>query len=210
MSNIYLLNNRKFEGINNIQIINIKPIKQEIDFNNYDALVITSKYAITSLNSFSKNWKDIPIYAIAPQTAKIIKELNGNVQFTGTKTNGDDFADELLAVLKDKKVLYLRGEKQVSSLVDILNNYKILCDELVVYKSVCKKTSNIKTLPKNSIIIFPSPTTVECFFKHYKWNKSYKAVSFGKITASYLPPDVDSIINQNSSLASCIQEALKL
>ncbi len=209
-NNIYLLSSKKVDGAINLPVMEIKYIDQNIDFGKYDALIITSKYALTSIDSYTSTWKEKPIYAIAPQTAKVVKKLNGNLKFIGTTNNGNDFALELTKILKNKKVLYLRGEKVVSSLSDILNEEKIKCDDLVVYKSICSTLNEKQILPKYSTIIFSSPSTSECFFKNYNWDKSFKAVVFGKTTASYLPKEIKAYISKESSLKYCIQMAKEL
>ena len=60
MTKIYLLNNLKYEGVENLEVFKIDYIKSDINLSNYDALIFTSKNAIYSLDSFNKKWKDIP------------------------------------------------------------------------------------------------------------------------------------------------------
>ncbi len=206
-NNIYILSDKKVDGAKNLPVMEIKYINQNIDFEKYDALVITSKYALTSIDSFTSAWRKKPIYTIAPQTAKVVENLGGNLKFVGTKNNGNDFALEILELLKNKKVLYLRGEKIVSSLSELLNKSEIKCDDIAVYKSICKEFDEKQILPKNSTIIFSSPSTIECFFKNYDWDKSFKAIAFGKTTASYLPKDIIVKISKNTSLKDCVQMA---
>ena len=86
------------------------------------------------------------------------------------------------------------------------NEYpEILVDELVTYKTSCKK-SNI-SLEDNSIFIFTSPSGVECFFNQYSWNDSYKAIVIGKTTAKYLPKEVHYTISSETSIDECINLA---
>ena len=58
-------------------------------------------------------------------------------------------------------------------------------------------------------IIFSSPSSVECFFKNYTWDESYKAVVIGKTTAKYLPSNVEYIISKETSIDVCIKLAKK-
>ncbi len=206
-NNIYLLSSKKIDGAINLPVMNIKYINQNINFEKYDALIITSKYALNSIDSFTNSWKKKPIYAIAPQTAEIVKKLNGNLKFIGNTNNGNDFALELTKLLTNKKVLYLRGEKVISSLSDILNKEKIKCDNLIVYKSICSTLNNKQILPKNSTIIFSSPSTVECFFQNYIWDDSFKAIAFGETTASYIPQNIIVTVSKKSSLKECVNVA---
>lgn len=205
MSKIYLLNDQKYQDIENLDVFGIEYIPSNIDLSTYDALIFTSKNAIYSLDSFNKIWKNIPAYAIAPKTANIIEKLGGKLVFTGETSHGDEFANELILKLKDKKVLYIKALKTISNLVEILKTNQIDIEELVTYKTSCKK-SNI-VLEDNSIFIFTSPSSVECFFKQYAWNNTYKAIVIGKTTANYLPANINYKISSITSIEECIKLA---
>ena len=208
MCKIYLLNNLKYEGVDNLEVFGIKNIISDIDLSIYDALIFTSKNAIYSIDSFNKEWKEIPSYAIAPKTADIINKYNGNLQFTGVSSHGNEFAKELIPKLKNKKTLYIRALKTVSKLVDILKENDINIDELIAYETTCLK--NKKSLENDSIFIFTSPSSVECFFKNYKWHNSYKAITIGKTTSNYLPKNIDYIVSEKTSIDECIKLAKQL
>ena len=205
MAKIYLLSNQIYAEVENLEVFKIEYIESKIDLLKYDALIFTSKNAIYSLESFNKDWKKIPSFAIAPKTAQVIEKLGGKIAFTGITSHGNDFAQELIELLKKKKVLYIKALKTVSNLVDILKNNDVLLDELVVYKTSCKK-SNV-ALENNSVFIFTSPSSVECFFQQYSWNDSYKAIVIGKTTALYLPKNVDYTISSETSIDECIKLA---
>lgn len=206
MRPIYLLNDQKFEGIENLEVFNIQYLQSDIDLNSFDAILFTSKNAVYSLNSFNTQWKEIPSYAIAPKTANIIKKTGGKVEFIGNSGHGNDFANELLPFLKDKKVLYVRALKVVSNLVNILKDNKIDIHELITYKTVCNKNLP-KTLKDNAIIIFTSPSSIKCFFDRYSWNNNFKAIVIGKTTANYLPENIDYIISSSTSVQECVKLA---
>ena len=205
MAKIYLLSNQIYAEVENLEVFKIEYIESKIDLLKYDALIFTSKNAIYSFESFNKDWKKIPSFAIAPKTAQVIEKLGGKIAFTGITSHGNDFAQELIELLKNKKVLYIKALKTVSNLVDILKNNDVLLDELVVYKTSCKK-SNV-ALENNSVFIFTSPSSVECFFQQYSWNDSYKAIVIGKTTALYLPKNVDYTISSETSIDECIKLA---
>jgi len=207
MSNIYLLSDKNMEDVINLPMIQISPIIQNIDLSPYDALIFTSKNAISSIDSFDKSWQQIPSYAIAPQTAKVIQKYNGTLAFTGKSGHGDDFAKELIDQLQNKNTIYIRGAKVVSNLVNILKQNNISCDELIVYETKCKNYTKNQQPAKNSVIIFSSPSTIECFFENFSWDKSFKAVCIGHTTSKYLPKDIKPYIAKTTSLASCIELA---
>lgn len=208
MAKIYLLNNQEFKDVENLEVFGINYISSDINLKNYEALVFTSKNAIYSIDSFNKDWKNIPSYVIAPKTAKIVNNLKGNLAFTGISSHGNEFAEELIPLLKGKKVLYIKASKTVSNLSNILKENNTDLDELIAYETTCKKVN--KSLEKNSVFIFTSPSSVECFFKQYTWNDSYKAVVIGKTTANYLPKEVDFLISSETSIEECIKLARQL
>ena len=205
MAKIYLLSNQKYSNVENLEVFQIKHIKSEIDLLKYDALVFTSKNAVYSLDSFNKDWKKIPSYVIAPKTANVIEKLGGNIAFVGVTSHGNEFAQELLKVLRNKKVLYVKALKTVSNLVGILKENKIQLDELVAYETSCRDSKI--DLEDNSIFIFTSPSSVECFFKQYSWKDSFKAIVIGKTTAEYLPKNVDFTMTVETSIDECVKLA---
>ncbi|RXJ84753.1 uroporphyrinogen-III synthase [Arcobacter cloacae] len=205
MAKIYLLNNQKYPNIENLEVFGIENIISDIDLSKYDSLVFTSKNAVYSLNSFNKDWKKLDSYAIAQKTADVIKELEGKVTFIGNSGHGNEFANELIEMLKDKKVLYVRALKTVSDLPNILKQNGINLDELIAYKTSCKKTYT--NLEKDSTFIFTSPSSVECFFKQFKWDDSYKAIVIGHTTAKFLPKEIKYKVSSSTSVIECIKLA---
>jgi len=207
---IYILSDKKVKWAKNLPMFEIKPIKQDVDFSQYDALIFTSKNAIYALDAFDKTWKKKPAYVIASQTAKIVKHLGGNLKFVGKEKHGNEFALEIVKKFKHEKVLYIRASKIVSDFVEILNTNGVTCDELVVYQTVCKEFEKPIKLPKNSTIIFSSPSTIECFFKNVAWDESFKAISIGHTTARYFPENIIPVISDTTSLDSCVKKAIEI
>ncbi|WP_108060530.1 uroporphyrinogen-III synthase [Poseidonibacter lekithochrous] len=205
---IYLLNNLEYDGVENLEVFGIEYLPSKININKYDALIFTSKNAIYSIDSFNKDWRDIDSYAIAPKTANVIEKHDGKLVFTGVSSHGDNFAQELIPLLKDKKVLYIRASKTVSDLTEILKNNNVDIEELIAYKTSCKKVD--KKLEDNSIFVFTSPSSVQCFFKNYDWNESYYAVCIGNTTAKYLPSEIKYKISSKTSIEECIKVAQEL
>ncbi|MFA5461081.1 MAG: uroporphyrinogen-III synthase [Sulfurimonas sp.] len=208
--NIYVLNDKKVKWAKNLPVIKIERINTTLDIASYDALIFTSKSAVHTLNSYNKEWKSKPLYVIAPQTAKVASNLGGKIKFVSKEKHGDEFAAELIPLLKNKKVLYIRGSKVVSDLVETLNANEVVCDEAIVYQTVCVEFKKKIKLPKKSVIIFSSPSTIECFLKNATWDESYKAVSIGNTTQKYFPSYITPIVADTPSLDSCVKKAIEL
>ncbi|GIT98479.1 hypothetical protein TSL1_13000 [Sulfurovum sp. TSL1] len=207
---IYILSDKKVKWAKNLPVFDIEPIQQEVDLFPYDALVFTSKNALYALDTMDQTWKKKPAYVIAPETAKIVKHLGGNLKFVGKKKHGDQFGLEIAEKYRHQKLLYIRGSKVVSDLVSILNRDDIQCDELIIYQTVCKTFDKKVKLPKNSTIIFSAPSTIECFLKNIAWDESFKAIAIGKTTANYFPKNITPVISDTTSLESCVKKAIEL
>lgn len=209
MAKIYLLNNQKFDGVENIEVFKIEYITSKVDLSVYDALIFTSKNAIYSIDSFNKTWKNIPSYVIAKKTAEVLEQQGGVLKLDANCKDGNEFANKISNELKGKKVLYIRAQKVVSNLVNILKENHVDIDELITYRTVCNDELNID-IENNSVIIFTSPSSVECFFKNFSWNDSLKAVVIGNTTAKYLPSNVKFEVSSKTSVQECIKLAQKL
>jgi len=210
LNKIYLLNEDKYKNAINLPMIKINFFQKEIDLQSYDALIFTSKNGVRAIDKIDKNWINKDIYSIGQGTSKEIKKYNANLVYTAKSSYGNSFALEIKERLKNKKVLFLRAKVVTSKLNKILIEADIKLDEETVYETTCRAYEEEKLIDKNSIIIFTSPTTVNCFFKNFKWDKSYKAISIGKVTASFIPSYVNNIISEKQTIINCIKIAKTL
>ena len=210
MRHIYLLNNDKYEEIKNLPVIKINFFQKEIDLDSYDALIFTSKNGVRAIDKIDRNWIKKEIYSIGQGTSKEINKYNANLIFTAKNSYGDFFAQEIKDKLKNKKVLFLRAKKVTSKLNQILQVAQVDLREEIVYETTCRACGKDEKPQKDSIIIFTSPSTVKCFLKNFTWNKSYTAVSIGKVTASIIPTYIDYKISNKQTISSCIELAKNL
>lgn len=209
MSSIYILSEKKFEGAKNLPVIKIKFLDKKIDLSNYDALIFTSKNGVEALDRVGSDWMDKEIYSIGSGTTKAIKEKGVQVAYTAKSSYGDDFAKEIGGLLKDKKVLFPRAKTVTSKLNEILKDLGVDLDEVIVYETICNE-SNLNKPEKDSAIIFSSPSTIECFFKIFSWDISYKAVVIGEKTASFMPKDIKYVLSAKQTIPACIEIAKSL
>lgn len=207
---IFLLNDAKVKWAQNISLIKIVYRTKKIDLQNYDALIFTSKNAIKAINSLSKEWKKIPAYVMSEQSAKLLKDLNGKLEYISKTKHGDEFAYEIVQKLQGKKVLYLRGKELVSDLINILKTNQVECVDKVVYENRFNEAFQKRKIPKGSKIIFTSPSTIKYFFRAFTWDNSYTAISIGKTTAKYFPKNIKPIIADDTSFYSCVDKALSI
>jgi len=208
--NIFLLNDKKVKWAKNIPLFNIVYTRDTINLKNYDALIFTSKNAINAVDLINKDWKNIPAYVMSEQTAKLLKDLNGKLEYISKTKHGNEFAYEIVEKLKGKRVLYLRGKEIVSDLINILQKNSIECIDEIVYENRFNENVKKRKIPKNSKIIFTSPSTIKYFFKVFTWDESYTAISIGKTTAQYFPKNIKPLIAKDTSFTSCVSTALSI
>ncbi len=181
-----------------------------LDLSSYNALIFSSKNGVKAIDTINKDWKKTPSYAIGNPTANEILKLGGIVDFIATSSYGDEFAQELISKLKDKKVLFLRAKKVLSDLENILKYSGVNLKSEVVYETSCRDKKPLHVKSKNSVFIFTSPSTVDCFFNQYKWEDSYIAVCIGNVTAKALPHTIFPYICKIQTIAACIELAKTL
>jgi len=207
---IYLLSDSFHKGVINLPQIKVTCKDIELDLTPYDALIFSSKNGVNAIEKINKKWRKIPAYAIGNPTAKTITTLDGNLVYTANSSYGDDFAKEICPKLKGKKVLFLRAKKVLSNLENILKNSGIDLKSEIVYETICREKEPLCIEDKNSVFIFTSPSTVECFFSNYKWLDTYQAVSIGNVTAKALPENISLHVSKVQSIQSCIEIAKTL
>jgi uroporphyrinogen-III synthase len=202
---IYILNNEKYDGVLNFPVIKINYLTPEIDFEGVDFLLFTSKNGVRAVDSLTDKWKNIPSFAIGKATADEIKKRGGIIEFISKKAYGDEFAKEINSNYKNKTFLFLRAKKIISNIKDyfIQNTLK----EVIVYETVCNRPDNV--LKKPAIVIFTSPSTVECFKKINDF-ENILPIAIGKKTKKSLEEFLPAnyiLMPKKPSIKECIEIA---
>jgi len=198
---IYLLTEEKKEGVLNYPVIKINFLTPKISFDGVDFLLFTSKNAVRAIDKITNEWKKIPSFAIGKATANEIKLKGGRVEYIAKNAYGDEFAKEIVKNYQNKTFtfMFLRAKKIISNIKDIFEKSSNTLIEKVVYETICNKPKDF--LKKPAIVIFSSPSCVECFLKVENCEniipiaigkKTANALKEAKIT-SYLMPNKPSI-----------------
>jgi len=209
---IYLVSNTKTadESVVNLSVSRIEFLKFDLNLSEFDLLVATSKNAFNALkfNEISA-LESLPVFAIASGCAAAAKGLGFTQIYTGQNAHGDDFAREILPLLKGKKVLYLKGKDSASNFLEILQGSGVNIKAIVAYENVLNPCKMELKPPKNSILIFASPINVRNFLSNFGWDESYQAISIGKVTTKELK-FTTPIVSQNQDINACIALAKTL
>ena len=212
MRKIYLVSNTKTadESVINLSVSRIEFLKFDLNLSEFDALVATSKNAFNALkfNEISV-LENLSVFAIASGCAAAAKEFGFSEIYTGQNAHGDDFAREILPLLKGKKVLYLKGKDSASNFLEILQDGGVNIKAIIAYENVINPCNMELKPPKNSILIFASPINVRNFLSNFGWDESYQTISIGKVTAKELK-FTTPIVSQNQDINACIALAKTL
>lgn len=211
MRKIYLISNTKTtdESVINLSVSKIEFLKFELNLSDYDELVATSKNAFNALKFNGISPINLPVFVIANSCASAAREFGFGEIYTGKNAHGDDFAREILPLLKGKKVLYLKGKDSASNFLEILQNGGVNIKAIIAYENVLNPCKMELKPPKNSILIFASPLNVKNFLSNFGWDESYQAISIGKVTAKELK-FTEPIVSQSQDINACIALAKTL
>jgi len=197
------------EGAINLPVIKTEFFDAEINIDDFDVLIFTSKNGVKGIDRLGIDWKRKPSIAIGDATADAIKELGGRVSFVSTEAYGDELAIEITKRYRFLKFLYPRAKEIASSLPDILRRKGSDIAEVVIYETICE-TSAFDMPEDGSAIVFSSPSTVKCFFEKFGWNSSYKCVAIGKTTAAAIDFCDEIYVSPKQTLEAAVAYAKNL
>ena len=211
MRKIYLVSNTKTadESVVNLSVSKIEFLKFDVKLSEFDALVATSKNAFKALKFNGISPINLPVFAIANSCAAAAKGLGFTQIYTGQNAHGDDFAREILPLLKGKKVLYLKGKDSASNFLEILQDGGVNIKAVIAYENVLNPCKMELKPPKDSILIFSSPINVRNFLTNFGWDESYQTISIGKVTAKELKFSTP-LVSQSQDINACIALAKTL
>lgn len=204
---IFLFSKTSYPGVNHIPILQIDYLQPFIDFSSYDYIIATSKEVFTALDKIG-DWKNIPVLAISPSTAKFAQEMGAKIMDIS-----DGYGANMVELIKEKyiglKPLYPHPNVVAFDIDSSLKKHGVQAGSFIVYKTSCSDAAIVE-LPTDAICIFTSPSSVKCFEKSYEFLPSYRVVCIGETTRSALPEDVDAIVSATTSVQSTIESAKKL
>ena len=206
---IYLCSPKEFKGAISLPMIEFTRLKKSIDLSDVDTILFTSKQAIIYLDEISNEWQNKKILAVGSATAKMAKELGATDIYHPKEFYGEVLASDILEKFRDRKIVYIRPKVVSFDSKAFLSNKGIDIKEEILYETTCKEHSG-KELEEGAVIIFTSPSTIECFFKSFSWDSSYKAVVIGKSTLKNLPKNVTAFVSEEATIDSCVKKAKEI
>ncbi|WP_294961647.1 uroporphyrinogen-III synthase [Sulfurimonas sp.] len=207
---IYLFATSKHPDAISSKSLEVRFLKPSIDFSKYDYLIITSKQTVKALEQYKKEeFIKIPSLCVSVKTAASYENFGGKILDIGDGY-GDNLVKNIKEKSKDKKWLYLRAELIASDFVGRCQNDGYNIDEEILYVSECACEGMEVEVQDNPILIFTSPSSIECFLKTHIIGVDAKVVVIGKTTAKALPDGIEYKISEKTSIDSCMEMALTL
>ena len=208
--NIYLFSTSSHPDAININTLDIKFLKPSINFSKYDYFIITSKQASKSLQQYEyEEYISKKALCVSQQSANSFKELGGKILDIG-EGYGDTLVEKIKSFPRESRWLYLRANIIASNFVEICKKAGYKIDEKILYESECAKDIENLKIEENAILIFTSPSSVQCFLNTNKIEKKHQIIVIGKTTAKALPKGVTYLLSEDKSINNCIDIAKNL
>jgi len=168
-------------------------------------LIITSKQTSKALTQYDKKeYINLPALCISKQSAKSYEALGGTVLAIG-EGYGDTLVDKIKSFDKTKKWLYLRAKVVASNFVEVCKNEGYNIDEAIVYESQCSQEILNTKVEEDAVLIFTSPSSVECFLRNSEIGVKNRVIVIGKTTAKALPKNVQYTISDEKTIDGCFK-----
>lgn len=207
---IYLFSTSSYPDTIHINSLDITFFKPEIDFSDYDHLIITSKQIAKALQQYEQaSYITKPALCVSTQSAKSFKAIGGEVLQTG-EGYGDNLSKLIQTYPKEKKWLYLRAKDVASNFVEDTRDAGYQIDEAILYETFCAEAIQKAQPEDDAILIFTSPSSVRCFLESNSLKITQKIIVIGKTTAKSLPKDFECLISEDTTIESCVKMAKKL
>lgn len=209
MRPIYLISKTPYEGVIHIPILTISFLNPVIDFTQYEGVVITSKQALLALQNYTFTWENLQCICVSEGTAEAAREA-GAVQVEVGDGYGKSIPDVLRTKRRYGKWLYLRPKVIASEWVETARSGGLEIDEAVVYETTCNEEATHYSIKDDAILVFTSPSSVECFTASYKILPSHSIVTIGKTTQHVFHNAKEVFVSPKTSVASAVELAQKI
>ncbi|MDA3946153.1 MAG: uroporphyrinogen-III synthase [Helicobacteraceae bacterium] len=208
-NSLFLFSKTSHPDVTQIPILKTLFLQPTINFGDYDAIVFTSKQAVTALENISAKWRDVPALSIASKTEDMVKKAGGTLLDKGNGY-GDSLDDIIVNKYASLRWLYPRPRVVASDFKERVKEHGINIDDVIVYETSCNRACSDIKLPDDAILIFTSPFTIECFLELYEFKRSYQVVVIGTTTAKALPEGVLYLMPETPNVEACVALAKRL
>lgn len=195
------------EGLIHVPILSIHFLTPLIKFADYDGIIVTSKQGALALKHYSPDWDKLHVICVGEATTEAMKQ-SGAVHVE----SADGYGDTIFNVLRkyQGKWLYCRPKMIASSWPSRAREEGMMLDEVIIYETACNKAMQPQEIADDGVLIFTSPSSIECFLKYYEILPTHSLVVIGTTTQKALPFGILSTLSETTSVESCVEKARKL
>lgn len=209
MRPIYLISKTPYPGVNHIPILKTHFFTPDIHFDRYDGLIVTSKQILKALEPYPQSWKKLPMIAVSEQTAEIFRSAGCNIVEVANGY-GNGILSIVLEQFREYRWLYLRPSVVATPWAKEIALAGVDIDDAVLYETECNEKIREEQIAKDAVLIFTSPSSIECFIRHHELVETQTIVVIGKTTQNALPKGVESFQSTETSIASVVEKAYEL
>lgn len=209
MRPIYLISKTPYPGVNHIPILKTRFFTPDIHFDRYDGLIVTSKQILKALSPYQESWKELPIIAVSEATADVFREA-GYTILAVANGYGKGIVPIVSEQFRAHRWLYLRPSVVATPWLKEAVQAGASIDEAILYETECNEAIAKHEIASNAILIFTSPSSIECFMRHHDLVETQIIVVIGKTTQNALPKGVESFLSTETSIASVVEKAYEL
>ncbi len=206
---IYLFSKTPHPGVTHIPLLVTRHFFPAIDFSAYDLIIATSKEVFVSLEAMQPEWKAIPFLCISEATAKAAKDAGVRVA-DAAEGYGTSIEERVLQQHGREKILYLRAKVVASDFALSLRSAGVALDEAVVYETSCNAEVLGESIEEDAVLIFTSPSAVECFLSKQTLLPTQHLIAIGETTRAALPAKREVFMPERPSVALSVALAKKL
>jgi len=190
-----------------IPILSIHFLTPDIDFDLYTGIIVTSKQAAEALKDYSPRWDKLKVICVGDATASVMKQL-GARHVEIAKGYGMGILEALS--LHRGHWLYPRPKAIASSWPARARELGIEIDEVIIYETTCNDDLKEIKIDDNGVLIFTSPSSINCFSKKVDILPTHDVVVIGTTTQKALPFGIKSTLSEETSVISCVEMARKI
>jgi uroporphyrinogen-III synthase len=183
-------------------------LKPSIDFLCTDGIIFTSKNGVDALQRIDPAWKHLPVLCVGKATEERAIALGADV-LASADGYGDGLYDIIRRHYPEKRWLYARPKVIASDFAASLRHIGVTVNEAIVYETVCRAENIDVSLADDAVLIFTSPSALQCFHSRFDILPTHRIVVIGKTTAKSLSGYVVHIAPE-PTVASCVAVAKQL
>lgn len=195
-------------GIIHLPILETKWLRPPIDLTRCDGIILTSKNGIEALERIDPAWKTLPVLCVGKATKRRAEELGSEV-LALSDGYGDGLYDIIRTHYAQKRWLYARPKVIASDFAQRLRENGIEIEEAIVYETLCRAEKITENIADNAVLIFTSPSALECFIGRFDFSPAQEIVVIGRTTQKSLLGR-HAHVAPEPTVASCIALAKQL